>query len=316
MALSMDQLRAAIKKDSESGGGNAGSDKWYPFWKMDMGKTATIRILPDSDEENPRGFVIFKDTHKLTVNGKDHYIPCTGFDTCPICAVSQAYYNDDDEDNGKKYWRRRDFIVQALIVKDPTGDADNNAVGEVKLISFNKTMYDIIVEAIESGDLESPPYDFEDGTDFIIKKTDGGKFASYVVGTKFARRERAMDEDEIETAEEDMIELKSLLPKPWPVEKVEALLEAAVTGGTFNEDADDDDEDEDDEPAPKPKKRSKKMPKLDLTDDDAPVSKPKKKKKVVVEEIFDDEDEDDDDEDDDTDVEDLIAAVRNRNKKK
>ena len=94
--LSLEQLRAAFKKDENQG---SRPNNYYPFWDMKVGEQAIVRFLPDADENNPLGFMVEKFTHNLTINGESKSIPCMknyGED-CPICKVSLSYYKEGDK---------------------------------------------------------------------------------------------------------------------------------------------------------------------------------------------------------------------------
>jgi hypothetical protein len=69
--MSLAELRAAYKEPAKEGGsGNSNFNKYYPFWKMKNGQKAIVRFLPDRDEGNPRGFMVEKVNHNLTINGQ------------------------------------------------------------------------------------------------------------------------------------------------------------------------------------------------------------------------------------------------------
>ena len=71
---------------------------------MKNGEQAIIRFLPDKNQDNPLGFLVEKLSHALTINGERKTVPCLRMygEDCPICAVSSAYYKDEDKENGKK----------------------------------------------------------------------------------------------------------------------------------------------------------------------------------------------------------------------
>lgn len=236
-------LKAAFgKPDNEGGQREQFQNNYYPFWNMKSGQKAVIRFLPDLDSSNARGFLVEKVFHNLTINGQKKTVPCLTMygEDCPICKLSQAYYKEKDEVNGKKYWKKKQYIAQAIIVEDPlpadetTGETHQ---GKVRYVALGYQLYNIIKEAFASEDdpLEAIPYEFENGYDFVIKKTEQGEYASYTVGTKFLSKQRSLTEEEIAAAEEGMIELATLLPKNPGVEKVQAMLDADMNGGTYEE---------------------------------------------------------------------------------
>lgn len=251
-------------------------NNYYPFWNMEAGQKVVIRFLPDKDDTNPRGFLAEKTFHKLTINGQSKTVPCLSMygEECPICKASQAYYKSKDEVNGKKYWRKKQYIAQALVIEDPlppdptTGETHQ---GKVRYFALGYQLYNIIKEAFASEDdpLESVPYDFENGYDFIIKKTVKGKFADYTVGTKFLSRSRTLTEMELEVADEGMIELATLLPKNPGVEKVTELLNADLSGDEYQDENGNGDDDSDGGFTPA-------KPKTTSNTDDTPAPAPKK----------------------------------------
>jgi hypothetical protein len=238
MTLSIDQLKAAFKTPERTEGANL-PNNYFPFWNMKNGESATIRFLPDSNTENALGFLVEKVMHNLEINGDRKSVPCLSMygEDCPVCAVSQAYYKADDKANGKKYWKKKQHIAQALVVEDPL-PADETTQetheGKVRYVALGYQLFNVIKEAFESGDLEDVPFAYEGGCNFIIKKSEQGEYSTYAVGSKFARKESDLDEDTI--ANLDLIDLTTLLPKNPGRDKIEAMLEAALTGADYAED--------------------------------------------------------------------------------
>jgi hypothetical protein len=235
MSLSIEQLRSSFSTSDQNT--NSRPNNYYPFWNMPEGSQAVIRFLPDANEDNPMGFLVEKLSHKLTVNGETKTTPCHKMygEECPICKVSAAYYKDGDEDNGKKYWRKKQHIAQILVVEDPlpadiqTGEKHE---GKIRYISLGFQLFNIIKDAFESGELDEVPYAFEGGCNFIIKKTKQGKHDSYTL-SKFARKSSDLTDEEIALAKDQMVDLVTLLPQAPEMSKTEAILEAALTGGSF-----------------------------------------------------------------------------------
>lgn len=230
MALDINALRAAF------GTGNKPSapSNYFPFFTMNDGEQSTIRFLPDADANNPLGFLVEKRTHVLKVNGRDKTIPCLKMynKTCPICNASSQYYNAGDRVNGKKYYRKIQHIGQALILNTTVvpKEGEENFEGTVRLVQISPQIHKVIHESIMSGDLEEAPFDFEYGTNFVIKKDKQGEYSSYSF-SKFAKRETALDEDTVTYVTSQMKDLGTLLPAEPSVEEVEAWLEAEMTGG-------------------------------------------------------------------------------------
>lgn len=317
--MTLAQLKAAYSTPTKEGGERSNLvNNYYPFWNMKSGQRAIIRYVPDRDSSNPRGFLVEKVFHNLTINGQKKTVPCLSMygEDCPICKISQEYYKAKDEVNGKKYWRKKQYIAQALVVEDPlpadetTGETHQ---GKVRYFALGFQIYNIIKEAFAAEDdpLEGIPYDFEDGYDFIIKKSEKGGYADYSVGTKFVSKQRAMDEDELAIVEEGMIELHTLLPKNPGFDKVQAMLNADLNGEDYQEEGrgskrKTNDEDEEEFVPKKP------AAKKQVSDDEDPpfeVSKPAAKaapKAAVAESAG----------EADGDVDEMLAAIRARRQAK
>jgi len=241
-------LKATFGSDGNRDQGpreNFQSNNYYPFWNMKPGQRTVIRFLPDLDAKNPRGFLVEKVFHTLTINGKPRSVPDLSMygEEDPISKLSQQYYAAGDKINGKKYWRKKQYLAQAIIVEDPlpadpeTGETHQ---GKVRIVTLGYQIYNLIKEAFANVDepFLNDPDDFEGGYDFIIKKTEQGEYSTYIVGTKFMSRPRPLTDEELVAAKEGMVELKTLLPKNPGVEKVQALLDAHINGGEYTEGGD------------------------------------------------------------------------------
>jgi hypothetical protein len=236
----------AIKNRFAQSSGNANTNNYYPFFKMPDDAQARIRFLPDANEDNPLGFLVEKLTHSLKVNGENKTVPCLAAhgDDCPVCAVAKDYYDRDDKVNGKLYYKKRTYLAQALIIEDPIVDGKHeNCEGKVKLMSIGYSLFKIIKDAFESGELDEAPFAYEGGTDFLIKKTKQGEFASYTL-SKFARKSTDLDAEQQEHVKAGLVDLSTLLPKKPDVTFVSNLLEAALTGKSLKGEEDDSDDED------------------------------------------------------------------------
>lgn len=276
---SLAALKNAFKSQTNEENRETLPNNYYPFWNMKPGERAVVRFIPDKNENNPRGFLVEKVFHNLTINGQKKMVPCLSMygDDCPICKLSQEYYKAKDEVNGKKYWRKKQYIAQALIVEDPlppNKDTGETHEGKIRYFALGYQIYKIIADAFASDELEEVPTDFENGYDFIIKKTEQGGFASYTVGTKFANKQRALTEEELAVVDENMIDLSTLLPKNPGVKKVQAMLNADINGGDIdNEDSSVVTEDEEVE-RPRTTTAKKPVARTAVVDDDEPPFEP------------------------------------------
>lgn len=295
---SLDELRAAFKRNEDGGSKSFGPNNYYPFWNLDFGQSAVIRFLPDKNDDNPLGFMVEKHMHNLEINGETKKVPCFRMydEECPICKVSKEYYDDDDEDNGKKYWRKKQYLTQALIIEDPIPpkEGEESHEGQVRYISMGYQLYNVVKEAFESGDLDEIPFAYEGGYNFTIKKTKQGKWGAYNVGSNFARKSSDLTQDEIDFVESEMVELDTLLPEMMDLEKVEGMLQAALTGDEYR----DGENAEDPDPIVEEIKTKKKAKK------EEPKEEPKEEKASSDDGEYEDE------------ADDILAQIRNRRKGK
>lgn len=242
MALSLEQLQAAFKKnDTSNNEGSGRPNNYYPFWNMKDDEKAVVRFLPDANPDNPMGFLVEKLMHNLEINGETKRVPCLkmyGHDDCPICAVSRAYYKEEGKKspNGKKYWRKKQHIAQALIVGDPlpadeeTGETHE---GKIRFLNLGWQIYEKIKAEFEGGELEANPVEFKGGCNFNIGKAAQGEYSTYALTSGFARRATDLTDDEIALVQDEMVDLSTLLPAEPSREKVEAMLNAALTGEEY-----------------------------------------------------------------------------------
>ncbi len=239
MSLSLDQLKAAFKKNENEGGTNR-PNNYYPFWNLQEGQQAVVRFLPDKNTSNPLGFLVEKLMHTLDINGEKKSAPCLRMygEDCPICKVSSAYYKAEDKANGKKYWRKKQHIAQGLVIEDPM-PADENTKethqGKVRFFALGYQLFNVIKEAFEGGELEDVPYSPDGGYDFIIKKTKQGEYSTYAVGSRFRAKARALTDEERSVADDQVIVLETLLPQNPGEDKVSAMLSAALNGTAYDD---------------------------------------------------------------------------------
>lgn len=239
MSLSLDQLKAAFKKNENEGGTNR-PNNYYPFWDLKEGQQAIVRFLPDKSKDNPMGFLVEKLTHSLDINGEKKTTPCLRMygEDCPICKVSSAYYKAEDKANGKKYWRKKQHIAQGLVIEDPLPADDTTKEtheGKVRFFALGYQVFNVIKEAFEGGELEDVPYSQDGGYDFIIKATKQGEYKTYAVGSRFRAKSRPLSDEERAVVDDQLIELSTLLPQNPGEEKVSAMLNAALNGTSYED---------------------------------------------------------------------------------
>lgn len=227
----LDALKAAFEKKGTST--QSSNQQWklfFPFWKAPTDSTTTIRFLPDLDEDNTLGFLVENMQHELHVNGKRENVACLQMfgESCPICDLSRKCYDEGDEDTGKKYYRKKSYIGQVIVIESPI---EHDQTQLVKLIDFGPAVFKQIQSAFQSGDLEEAPYELKGGYNFRIKKTTSGQYASYNTSS-FAPKQTDLDDELI--ASLNLFNLADYRTERLPRETVEAMLVADQTGSSVN----------------------------------------------------------------------------------
>jgi hypothetical protein len=149
---------------------------------------------------------------------------------CPICQLSRKYYDEKNDEMGKKYYRKKSYIGQVIVVESPI-EHDQSQL--VKLIDFGPAVFKQIQAAFQSGDLENPPYELKGGYNFRIKKTKNGQYASYTTSS-FAPKQSDLEDEIIEQLE--LFNLSDYRGEKLDRATVEAMLMADQTGQAFGGD--------------------------------------------------------------------------------
>lgn len=233
----LEALRRAFSAPTRS----AGYGNYYPFFLMDNNQEAVVRFLPDKNPSNPLRYLVEKLDHRLVINGETKTTPCLSQygEDCPICQTAQRYYKleGDDSENGRAYYKKRKYIGQILVVKDPlpVKEGEESNVGKLMHITIGFQIFNVMKNAIDRGFVKALPYNYKNGYDFVIVKSPQGKFSTYSLGSAFAPDPRPLDDDTIAYVEENIVDLSTLIPENPGIEKTEALLQAALTGESLVE---------------------------------------------------------------------------------
>jgi len=229
---SLADLRKAF--DTKASNENTNSDwkKFFSFWKMPEDTTTIVRFLPDLNEDNPMGFLVENLHHELVVNGEKKKVPCLSMygEDCPLCEESRKHYDAGDEAMGKKYYKKRSYIGQVLVIESPF---EYDAEPLVKLIDFGPKIFKQIQSAFQSGDLENPPYELKGGYNFRIKKTKSGQYSDYGTSS-FSPKMSDVGDDILENLE--LYDLSAYRTKHMSRITIEAMLQAEKTGSSVSED--------------------------------------------------------------------------------
>jgi hypothetical protein len=242
MSTAKERLAALTKafdaKTKNEGNTNASWKRFYQFWKMNDDTVATIRFLPDINEDNPLRFLVENLTHELVINGKKKRVPCLSMygEPCPICAHSSKLYDEKNETLGKKYYKKRSYLGQILVIESPFEEEVKEGEEQhlVRFIDFGPKIFKCIQAGFKSGDLEAEPFEYHEGYNFRIKKEKAGKWSDY--GTSnFSPKQTPISDDVILEIKKELVDLSTLREKYVPAATLEAMLLSDITGQALEE---------------------------------------------------------------------------------
>ena len=242
------EIRAKLQEAQTGGNRQGGGDNAiYPHWNMAGGSEATLRFLPDGDTNNTF-FWAERAMIKLPFSGIKGdtssrpvivQVPCVEMwgDTCPILSEVRGWFKDKSlEDMGRKYWKKRSYVFQGFVVKDPINE-DSTPENPVRRFIIGPQIFQIIKSALMDPELNELPTDYNKGVDFRIAKTSKGGYADYST-SKWSRNERPLSEEESASIEaHGLFNLSDFLPKkPSEVDLkvMKEMFEASVDGEAYD----------------------------------------------------------------------------------
>jgi len=243
------EIRAKLKEqESRQGGNTSGGDNGiYPFWNMAEGTTASLRFLPDGDNNNTffwRERLMIKlpfagvkgetDSKPIQVQ-----IPCMEMygESCAILNEVRGWFKDPSlEEMGRKYWKKRSYLFQGFVNDDPLKE-ETVPENPIRRFIIGPQIFQIIKQALMDPDMEELPTDYTSGIDFRLNKTSKGGFADYST-SNWARRERPLNDKEMHAINSfGLFSLNDFLPKkPTDVEIkiMQQMFEASVDGEAYD----------------------------------------------------------------------------------
>jgi len=252
MATSLAEIRAKLQAQQgrgQGGGQTQGDNAIYAHWNITEGSTARVRFLPDADNKNPF-FWIERAMIKLPfagIKGQSDskptivQVPCVEMwgDACPILAEVRPWFKDATlEEMGRKYWKKKSYLFQGFVRENPLGD-DKTPENPIRRFIISPQIFNLITNALKDPDMENMPTDYQNGSDFSIKKTSKGGYADYNT-SGFARKESALSSAEQAAIDQfGLYNLADFLPKrPGEVELkvIKEMFEASVDGQPYDPD--------------------------------------------------------------------------------
>jgi len=245
---SLAEIRARLQAAESKGGQSQGGDNAiYPHWNMDEGQAAVLRFLPDNDPKNTF-FWVERAMIRLPFAGVKGeadskqvmvQVPCVEMwgDSCPILTEVRTWFKDKSlEDMGRKYWKKRSYIMQGFVRENPLSE-DKTPENPIRRFIIGPQIFTIIKSALMDPELEELPTDYERGLDFRVAKTAKGGYADYNT-SKWARKESALTTEELTAIEQHgLFTLNDFLPKrPTDVELrvIKEMFEASVDGQSYD----------------------------------------------------------------------------------
>jgi hypothetical protein len=249
---SLQEIRAKLKEqETRSSGGSAGGgdNAIYAFWNMKEGDQATIRFLPDGNDENTffwkerlmiklpfAGIKGETDSRPVQVQ-----IPCMEMygETCNILNEVRGWFKDPSlEDMGRKYWKKRSYIFQGFVTENPLTD-DNTPENPIRRFIIGPQIFQLIKAALMDPDMEELPTDYTAGVDFRLSKGTKGGYADYST-SNWARRERPLSDQEMAAINtHGLHNLNDFLPKKpdeTAIKVMQEMFEASVDGEPYDSD--------------------------------------------------------------------------------
>ena len=249
---SLAEIRAKLKEQESrtSGGGqNQGPNPIYPFWNIKEGESATMRFLPDGNEDNTFFWAerlmiklpfagVKGDTASRPVQVQ---VPCMEMygENCGILAEVRGWFKDASlEDMGRKYWKKRSYVFQGFVNDNPIAD-DQAPENPIRRFIIGPQIFQIIKAALMDPDMEELPTDYTAGVDFRLNKTSKGGYADY--GTSnWARRDRPLGDAEMAAVNtHGLFNLSDFLPKKpdaTAIKVMQEMFEASVDGEAYDAD--------------------------------------------------------------------------------
>lgn len=254
MATTLAKIRERLQeqeaKRSKATSGVKKDNGIYPHWDIPTNQTAVLRFLPDGDSKNDFFWVerqiinlpfpgIKGQAESKPVTVK---VPCIEMwdpkASCPILAEVRPWFKDASlHDLGKKYWKKRSYILQGFVRKNPL-EGDETPENPIRRFVMSPSIFGMIKAAVMDPELEELPTDYIRGLDFqVTKTTKGGQYADYST-SKWSRKETALTEEELEAVEKfGLFNLSDFLPKKPTEEELKVMKEmfdASVNGELYD----------------------------------------------------------------------------------
>lgn len=220
MTISLAAIRAKLQSAQAKNSYPTSDAAIFPFWNIQTGETATVRFLPDGNDENTFFWVEsrkinlpFSGTSEDPHTARTISIPCAemwGL-KCPVLEETRPMWKDSTlQDTARKYWPKKSYIMQGLVVESSLDEKETP--NPIRRFVLNQQIFKIIQDFCMDPDVEYAPIDYKNGRDFKLKKTKQGEWASYTTSS-FSLKERALSDSELRILKEnELFDLAQFLP--------------------------------------------------------------------------------------------------------
>ncbi len=247
---SLAEIRAKLKSMENNNKGNFNTEEsslTYPHWNIGEGETATVRFLPDANPENTffwrerqqitlefPGVIGSSNDKKATVK-----VPCVEMygDSCPILTEVRPWWKDSSlEETARKYWKKRSFLLQGLVLENPIKE-ENAPENPIRKLIITPQIFNIIKAALLDPDMEYIPTDYDNGVNFVITKTSKGGYNDYST-SKYARRESSLTDEQRAAVDKyglfDLVNWLPAKPDANALRAIQEMFEASVNGDMYD----------------------------------------------------------------------------------
>lgn len=236
------EIMAALtaQKEKTQGSGdrprNLGDNASYAFWNLPEGGSATVRFLPDADQDNLyfwRERLVCK-LPFAGVEGGEYptnkevsiTVPCVEMwgHKCPITeGIRHLWKGTEEEKNlARVYYKKRSYIFQGFVVADGLGE-ENAPENPIRRFVINPSIFGKIEKALMDPEMEDLPFDYDNGTDFRIVKTKRGDYANYD-NSDWSRKTRPLSDAERQAIEtHGLFDLKTYLGQEPDAEGIKLI---------------------------------------------------------------------------------------------
>ena len=243
------KLQQQENRGSTSSSTQGGDRAIYAHWNIPEGTTAKLRFLPDGNEGNDffwvernmirlpfQGIKGQMDSKPVTVQ-----VPCVEMyndgTACPILGEVRGWFKDPSlEDMGRKYWKKRGYIMQGFVRDSPINE-DETPENPIRRFIISPQIFNVIKAALMDTEIEELPTDYDRGLDFWATKTTKGGYSDYST-SKWARKETELTNEERAAIDTNgLFNLNDFLPKkPGETELnvIQQMFEASVDGQAYD----------------------------------------------------------------------------------